>query len=76
MDIAMPQMDGYAATLQIRRWERETGWKPTPIVALSAYASDEARGKSLDAGCDAHVNKPVRKAELIGAIERLASKKE
>ena len=75
MDIAMPRMDGYTATAEIRRWESETGLEPTPIVALSAHARAEDSAKSLDVGCNAHVNKPVRKAEIIGVIERLAGKK-
>ncbi|MDX9786926.1 MAG: response regulator [Desulfobacterales bacterium] len=68
MDIQMPVMDGYTATREIRRWEREHSVKKTPIVALTAYAFKEDRQKSLDAGCDGHLVKPIKKAVLLDAI--------
>lgn len=68
MDVQMPTMDGYTATKLIRQWESEQGVKPTPIVALTAHALSEDAQKSLDAGCTAHLTKPVRKAALMEAI--------
>ena len=68
MDMQMPVMDGYTATREIRKWEAESGVKPTPIVALTASAFIEAVRKSQDAGCDAHINKPVKKSVLLEAI--------
>ncbi len=68
MDMQMPVMDGYTATRTIRSIEKEEGLAPVPIVALTAHALKEDVQKSLDAGCDAHLNKPIKKAELIGAI--------
>ncbi len=68
MDIQMPVMDGYAATRAIRRWESEHDARRTPIVALTASALDEAVLKTREAGCDAHVTKPVKKATLLKAI--------
>jgi two-component system sensor histidine kinase/response regulator len=68
MDIQMPVVDGYTAVRRIREWERRQGRVPVPIIALTAAALDEAVRRSLDAGCDAHIAKPVRKATLVQAI--------
>ncbi len=72
MDIQMPQMDGYAATAAIRQWEQEQHRAPTPIVALTANAFQEELDKSLAAGCDAHLTKPIKKQPLLEAICRYA----
>ena len=72
MDMQMPVMDGYEATCAIRYWEREQGMRPTPIVALTAYAFQEDRQKSLDAGCDVHLTKPINKGKLLRTIAELA----
>ncbi|MEO9135433.1 MAG: PAS domain S-box protein, partial [Casimicrobiaceae bacterium] len=69
MDVQMPVMDGYSATRRIRQWEGENGAKRIPILALTAHALPEEVGKSLDAGCTAHLTKPIRKATLLGAID-------
>ncbi|MGH7917148.1 MAG: response regulator [Candidatus Binataceae bacterium] len=71
MDIQMPVMDGYAAVREIRRWERERGARPTPIIALTASVMDEEVSQSLAAGCNTHVNKPVRRATLLDAIHEV-----
>jgi len=42
---------------------------PTPIIALTAYAMQEEVQKSLDAGCTAHLTKPITKAVLLEAIQ-------
>jgi PAS domain S-box-containing protein len=69
MDVQMPLMDGYAATREIRAWEAATGRAPVPILALTAHALPEEVRKSLDAGCTAHLTKPVRKVTLLRAID-------
>jgi CheY-like chemotaxis protein len=74
MDIQMPIMDGYEATRAIRSWEEAVGNKRTTIIALTAHALKEDLQKSLDAGCDAHLTKPLKKATFLGAIDRLANK--
>ncbi|MDO9529432.1 MAG: response regulator, partial [Syntrophales bacterium] len=70
MDVQMPVMDGYTATREIRKWERESGGKETPIIALTAHAMAEDAKKSLDAGCTHHLTKPIRKATLMETIQR------
>ena len=73
MDMQMPVMDGYTATREIRAWERKQGAKKTtPIVALTAYATKEEEKKSIDAGCTAHLTKPIKKAKLMKAIPKYA----
>jgi len=73
MDIQMPVMDGHEATRSIRRWERENDAPRTNIVALTASAFDEQEARTREAGCDAHVAKPVKKATLYGTISRYAA---
>ncbi|MCK4822339.1 response regulator [bacterium] len=68
MDIQMPEMDGYTATKEIRAWENKKGVKPTPVIALTAYALKEEVQKSLDIGCTAHLSKPIKKAKLLQTI--------
>ena len=71
MDIQMPEMDGYEATRALR----EAGFKK-PIVALTAHAMAEERARTLAAGCDGHLTKPLNQTELIETIERLTSYKQ
>jgi two-component system sensor histidine kinase/response regulator len=68
MDIQMPNVDGFEATSTIRVWETANGRRRTPIVALTASATGEAMQRTFEAGCDAHVTKPVRKSTLLNAI--------
>jgi PAS domain S-box-containing protein len=68
MDIQMPIVDGYEATITIRGWERANNRRRTPIVALTASALEEAVHRTKEAGCDAHVTKPVKKSTLLDAI--------
>lgn len=74
MDIQMPVMDGYAATRAIREWERSYGQTPTPIVALTAHAMKEDVERTLAAGCNAHINKPIKKAVLLESIAEFAAR--
>jgi two-component system, sensor histidine kinase and response regulator len=73
MDIEMPLMDGYSATRAIRAIENETGGRHVPILALTASVLAEALSKALDAGCDAHIAKPVKKATLLAAVHKAMS---
>jgi CheY-like chemotaxis protein len=63
-------MDGLAATRAIRAIERERIAPSIPIIALTASASPQDIERSANAGCDAHLSKPISKPELIGAIEK------
>ncbi|MBF0283815.1 MAG: response regulator [Magnetococcales bacterium] len=70
MDMQMPEMDGVQATRLIREWERQQGRPPTPVLALTADALLEHEQRSLDAGCNAHLSKPVRKKTLLDAVKQ------
>ncbi|MCR9140945.1 MAG: ATP-binding protein [bacterium] len=70
MDMQMPVLDGYEATRRIRAYETQESRPPTPIVALTAHAMQEAIAESLAAGCDGHLSKPIRKSDLLAAIEK------
>jgi CheY-like chemotaxis protein len=72
MDMQMPVMDGYTATATIRAWESAQGKRPTPIVALTAHALAGDAEKSLQAGCTAHVTKPIKKPKLLQTIAQFA----
>jgi DNA-binding response OmpR family regulator len=73
MDMQMPVMDGYAATRAIRRWEDQRGRERTPIIALTAFALKQETARSLEAGCDMHLTKPFKRAQLLQAIADVAA---
>nr|CRH05249.1 Putative histidine kinase with HAMP domain, HisKA domain, HATPase domain and response regulator receiver domain [Candidatus Magnetococcus massalia] len=68
MDVQMPVMDGYTATQAIREWERKNGMGHMTIVAITAHALSEDRARSLQAGCDDHMTKPIRKKRLLEMV--------
>ena len=70
MDIQMPVMDGHSATRAVRDWERQHAFDPTSILAVTAHALKEDEQKSRRAGCDAHLTKPIKKADLLAAIQK------
>jgi CheY-like chemotaxis protein len=70
MDAHMPGMDGYEATRRIREREQAQGKKHTPIVALTAHALLTDRSRSLEAGMDDHLTKPVDIESLQRAVRR------
>jgi CheY-like chemotaxis protein/HPt (histidine-containing phosphotransfer) domain-containing protein len=70
MDVQMPVMDGLTATRNIRSFEREHGIPPIPIIALTAYSSEEEIARCILAGCNAHLSKSFAKSDLLNAIEK------
>jgi PAS domain S-box-containing protein len=69
MDVQMPVMDGYEATKAIRDWEREHDLPPTQVIALTALALKEDGVKILEAGCNAHLTKPIKKHTLLEVLQ-------
>ena len=72
-DIGMPGEDGYALIARVRALPPERGGR-TPAAALTAYARGEDRLRALRSGFQIHLPKPVKAAELITVIARLAGR--
>jgi two-component system sensor histidine kinase/response regulator len=70
MDVQMPVMDGYTATREIRKWENGIRAKRVPIIAMTANAMAGDREKSLEAGMNDHVAKPIDTNDLFGTLAK------
>ena len=64
MDVQMPDMDGFQATSAIRATEKEEGSR-TPIIGLTAHATEEDRERCRQAGMDGYVPKPIQIDDLL-----------
>ena len=71
MDMRMPEMDGLEATRAIRALPDRPDARTIPIIALTANAFDEDVQRSLQAGLNAHLSKPVQPELLFSALESL-----
>jgi CheY-like chemotaxis protein len=69
MDCQMPELDGYEASQEIRALEAGRGH--IPIVALTAHAMQGAAEQCTGAGMDAHLTKPIDRAQLQACLARL-----
>ena len=72
MDINMPDMDGYTLTAKIRAL---SGFGNVPIVALTANVMRGDRERSLEAGCDGYIQKPIDIDLLPQQVERYLRKR-
>ena len=70
MDIEMPEMDGYEATLRIRRLPNRIRAN-IPIVAFTANATSEDRDKAFSVGMDGFLVKPVNTSRLLSCLAKL-----
>ena len=70
MDLRMPEMDGLTATKTIRAMERKDA-RTIPIIALTANAFDEDVQRSMQAGLNAHLSKPVEADILFRTLRSL-----
>jgi signal transduction histidine kinase/CheY-like chemotaxis protein len=80
MDVQMPVMDGYTATRKIREWEGgrrnaeggmgNEGNDPIPIIAMTAHAMAGDEDKSLQAGMNGHVTKPIDPEQLFVTLQK------
>jgi len=66
MDMKMPDMDGFTATREIRKFNSEI-----PIIAQTAYAYRDDFDKAIDAGCNDYISKPIHEDILNSKIEKL-----
>ena len=71
MDVQMDVLDGIQATRRIRAAEAAQGGH-IPIVAMTAYAMDEDRGKCCEAGMDDFISKPFHRKDILATLNRLA----
>ena len=70
MDVQMPDMSGHETAQRLRqRFDSKT----LPIIALTAMAMKDDQAKTMEAGCDAYITKPLRYKDLYDAIVRLLS---
>jgi len=72
MDLQMPIMDGHTTTRHIRSWESEHQRPAVPILAFSAHALASEVEKSSQAGCTAHLTKPIQRHALLAALSQYA----
>jgi PAS domain S-box-containing protein len=71
-DIGMPNTDGYELIRRIRKLG--SGAKPPVAIALTGYATAKDRERTIEAGYQVHLAKPVEPLELVSAIERLTGR--
>ncbi|MGH7683873.1 MAG: response regulator, partial [Vulcanimicrobiaceae bacterium] len=73
MDCNMPVMDGFDATIEIRKRQREGQIPRTRIIALTANASEDDRQRCLVAGMDGYLSKPILLGQLREALQNLTA---
>lgn len=69
LDMNMPEKDGFQTVREIREYEKKEGIQPLRVVAVTAYAFAEDKLKTLEAGCDDYLSKPIRKEDLVSVID-------
>lgn len=74
-DIRLPDSDGYLLLLKIRNLIALQG-KQIPAIALTAFSGQEYRTRSMLAGFDRHLSKPIDLEELVSVVESLVSLRE
>ena len=72
MDINMPDMDGYTLTAKIKSLP---GFGRVPILALTANVMRGDKEKTLEAGCDGYIQKPLDIDQLTREIERFITRR-
>lgn len=73
MDCEMPLMDGYTAAKKIHEWQVQEQKSQTPIIALSAHATDMHKQMAQDAGMIMHIAKPLTFEKFTDAIDVVMS---
>lgn len=71
MDIQMPIMNGIECTKEIRKFEQDSkSSSPIPIIAVTAFASEDDKKNCLDVGMNYFLPKPFKSIELIEVVSR------
>lgn len=65
MDIQIPEMDGYEATGLMKKMREDI-----PVIAQTAFAMSRDKEKSLDAGCDDYISKPIKPSDLLNMLAK------
>lgn len=65
LDIQLPVMDGYAVATALRA---NQNLRETPIIAVTSYAMAGDRERSLEAGCDGHIEKPINPETFLSEV--------
>lgn len=73
MDLELPEIDGLQSTVRIREEERRMG-RHIPIIAMSAHSLKTERRRSMEAGVDGYVTKPIYPKELLALITGIRAK--
>jgi two-component system cell cycle response regulator DivK len=68
LDIQLPVMDGYSVARRLRQMDT---LRNTPIVAVTSYAMVGDREKSLAAGCNGYIEKPIDPEHFVAEVERV-----
>ena len=71
-DIGMPEMNGYQLAESLRAL---TDYQTTPLIAVTGYTEYDDRGRSLDAGFNAHLTKPINPSQLLELVGKLISER-
>ncbi|MFN8586817.1 MAG: response regulator [Candidatus Eisenbacteria bacterium] len=71
MDVLMPRLNGFEATMEIRRNEAGSG-RRTPVIAMTAHGLAQERERCFEAGMDGFVAKPIQTAELYAELAKWA----
>lgn len=72
MDINMPEMDGYTLTAKIKE---NAAYRNTPVIAVTANVMRGDKERSLEAGCDGYIQKPIDIDILTEQVERYLKRK-
>jgi PAS domain S-box-containing protein len=73
LDIGLPELNGYAVARRLRAQEKELGRSPTLLVALTGWGSEEDKKRSIEAGFDLHLTKPVDARTVESLLRRVGS---
>lgn len=74
-DIGLPQEDGFSFLREERRIEAERGWS-IPVIALTAFAGEEAHKRISNAGFQARISKPIDPMELVTLLDRFMQERQ